>query len=533
MAKKQSAPIAQLNSVEKLISEFSPKWGFRRLQNKTALALANGYVGASRTRPTMRNWTPGAASADDDAVLDLPDLRARSRDLVRNAPIAGGAINTMVTNVVGTGLSLQSRIDGAVLGLDEVEADAWQAQTEREYRLWAESKDCDVTRGQDFYGLQSLAFRAALESGDVFALTPSIERKTSPYRLAIQLIEADRVCNKSMARDTAAMVAGVKLDEYGAPISYQICSRHPLSMTGATKTEWTEVQAFGANTGRRNVIHLFERRRPGQTRGIPVLAPVIEPLKQLGRYTEAELQAAVISGSFAVFLRMDPEAFSDIFSEPQRESYMNGASGWDGSVDSSTLDGPGKAINLLPGEEPVPVNPGRPNSEFDPFVQAILRQIGVQLELPFEVLIKHYTASYSAARAALLDAWRFFRGRRDWLASNFCQPIYELFLEEAIATGRIRAPGFFADPMIRKAYSGSAWVGDGPGAIDPMKEVNAAKERVALGTSTIAAESILHDGGDWEPKHRQRAKENKARVRDGLSVDITPTSDALLNSPTT
>jgi lambda family phage portal protein len=533
MAAKTLPAAPALNAAEKLIAQFSPKWGFRRLQHKTALALAGGYSGASRSRASLRNWTPGASSADDDSAWDMPALRARSRDLVRNAPLASGAINTMVTNVVGTGLSMQSRIDGAYLGMSEEQADAWQDHAEREFRLWCESTDCDVTRTQDFYGLQSLAFRAALESGDVFALTPSVERKSSPYTLAVQLIESDRVCNKGSGGDTANQVAGIVLDEYGAPTAYQICNRHPLSLRGAAKTEWTTVPAFGTNTGRRNVLHLFDRKRPGQTRGIPVLAPVIEPLKQLERYTEAELQAAVISGSFAVFLRMDPEAFNDLFTDDQRSSYVNGASGWDGSVDSSTLDGPGKAINLLPGEEPVPVNPGRPNSEFDPFVQAIVRQIGVALELPFEVLIKHFTASYSAARAALLDAWRFFRGRRDWLASRFCQPIYELWLEEAIATGRIYAPGYFADPAIRKAYSGAVWVGDGPGAIDPLKEINAAKERVALGVSTRAAESILHDGGDWKIKHRQLAKEQKAREADGLSVEIASASDAALNAPTT
>ena len=49
--------------------------------------------------------------------------------------------------------------------------------------------------------------------------------------------------------------------------------------------------AFGAATGRRNVLHPFRRTRPGQTRGIPYLAPVMELVKQLGRYSEAEVAA--------------------------------------------------------------------------------------------------------------------------------------------------------------------------------------------------------------------------------------------------
>lgn len=513
-----------LNALERAVASISPAWGLRRLRNKTALALAGGYDGASKKRAALRDWNPVATDADDDTVSDLPALRARSRDLVRNAPLAGGAINTMVTNVIGTGLSLQSRIDAAALGLDHESAEAWQARAEREFRLWAESADCDITRTQNFYGLQSLAFRAALESGDVFALLPIVQRQGSPYSLAVQIVEADRVCNPGFKADTDAMIAGVELDAMGAPVRYHIANRHPGNVRRAKGMKWTPVGAFGAQTGRRNVIHLFDRRRPGLTRGVPILAPVIEPLKQLGRYTDAELQAAVISGAFAVFIKMDPEAFGSLFEGEAADAIVKSASKWDGSLDTASLEGPGKAINLLPGESIEASNPGRPNSEFDPFVQAIIRQIGAALEVPFEVLIKHFTASYSAARAALLDAWRFFRGRRDWVSTYFCQPIYESWLDEAVAMGRLAAPGYFADPAIRKAYAGTQWVGDGPGSIDPLKEVNAAEKRISLGISTIAAESILHDGADWEAKHRQRAREVQMRRAAGL--DTTPSAPA-------
>ena len=484
-----------------------------------ALALAGGYAGASRSRPALRHFDPVATDADDDIGADLPTLRARSRDLARNVPLAGGALNTMVTNVVGTGLTMQSRIDADALGLDADAADAWQRATEREWRGWAESRWCDATLGQDFYGLQSLAFRSALESGDVLAITPAIPRPGSSYRLTVQMIEADLLCNPDYKADTDRRVAGIDLDNVGAPVRYHFANRHPNTLRRGSGVTWTAVEARGARSGRPNVIHLFDRRRPGQTRGVPVLAPVIEPLKQLGRYTEAELQAAVLAGAFAVFVKMDPAAFADLFGDDEtlKTNYLAPATRWDGR-NTSSVDGPGRAVNLVPGESVDTVNPGRPNDSFDPFVQAILRQIGAALELPFELLIKHYTSSYSAARAALLDAYRFFRGRRAWLASHYCQPIYELWLAEAVALGRVQAPGFFADPAARRAYSGAEWVGDGPGSIDPLKEVDAAERRLAIGTSTLAAESVLHDGIDWETKHRQQVREQAARAAAGLTA---------------
>ena len=507
---------------DRITEYFSPQTAVKRYKARAMIGAyeKGGYNGASRTRAAIGSYNPVSGDVNDDTIADLPMLRARTRDLVRNTPIAGGAVNTMVTYVVGTGLTLRASVDGTKLGLASGEAGTWQDDINSRFIAWAESTDCDAARGINFYGIQALAFRSMLESGDVFALLSQSKRggKTVPI---VQLIEADRVCNPDGKRDTNTLIAGVEIDGMGAPVAYHVCNQHPSTWKPGIKKTWTRIEAFGAQTGRRNVIHLFERRRPGQVRGVPILAPVIEPLKQLARYTEAELQAAVVSGAFAVFLKMDPNAFSDLFDDNGKKQYMDAASKWKGDYPAS-LSGPGKAVNLLPGEEVVESNPGRPNSEFDPFVQAILRQIGCELGLPFEVLIKHFTSSYSAARAALLDAWRVFRVRREMLSAYFCQPIYEDWLAREIAAGNIVAPGFFEDPLLRHYWSQADWIGDGPGSIDPSKEADAAQKRIDMGISTIAAESILHDGGDWWTKHKQRANEHRMRVGASLEMDNVP-----------
>ena len=518
----------EMNVLDRVIEAVSPGWAAQRMKARVTLALAGGYFGGGgRGRPALASWNPGAADADGDISPDLGDLRAYSRDLARTSALAGGAISTVVTNVVGTGLSATPTPDAEFLGLDEAEARQWIAGVQREWKLWAESTACDITRTQNFYGLQSLAFRSALESGDVFALMP-MAGGGQPYRLAVQLIEADRVCNPGWQADGEKLIQGVELDAHGAPVRYHIASRHPGARQRAGMS-WTAVEVFGATSGRRNVLHLFDRRRPGQSRGVPYLAPVVEPLKQLARYSEAEISAAVISAAFAVFVKMDPEAFDTLFDADAKSAYMGSALGWDGRVPTANIDSPSKVVNMLPGESIESPDIGRPNAQFDPFVTAVLRQIGVGLELPFEVLIKNFNSSYSAARASLLDAWRFFRGRRDWMATAFCQPVYELWLEEAVALGRVRAPGFFADPAYRRAWCAAVWTGDGPGSIDPNKEISAAVERINAGVSTLAAESLGFDGGDWETKHRQRVRETEARRAAGLEAD--PQAKVVSNAP--
>jgi capsid protein len=69
------------------------------------------------------------------------------------------------------------------------------------------------------------------------------------------------------------------------------------------------------------------------------------------------------------------------------------------------------------------------------------------------------------------------------------------------------------------AYTECSWIGDGPGAINPLDAANAAKVRVETGITTLDQESIAHDGIPWEVKHKQRAKEQAARLADNLIVD--------------
>jgi len=319
------------------------------------------------------------------------------------------------------------------------------------------------------------------------------------------------------------LIDGVEVrSDTGEAVAFHFATIHPGDPAGVVPTSntWTR-RAVRGNTGRRNVLHLMKPLRPGQVRGVPWIAPILEPLKQLQRWSDAELNAAVVASLMSIFIKMDPQAFEDLFEEDAQAALISKASGWSGEMES------GKAVNLLPGEEIQAPAPGRPNPAFDPFWTAMVRQIGMSLGLPFEVLVMHFQSSYSAARAALLMAWKEFRGRRDFLAKTLCQPVYELWLADEVMEGRIAAAGFLADPVIRAAWCGAEWTGDALGSLDPVKEAEAAEKRVALGISTKDAESIQHDGVPWIVKHRQRVREEEAERAAGLAADPAAEQEAV------
>jgi len=211
---------------EKGIGLVAPGYAAKLYKTRAAFEMASSYHGASKTRRSLSGWTKSAGDADADLLPELSELRSSSRDLYRNGSVGGAAINTAVTSIVGTGLSLQCRINRNILGLTDEQAAEWESRTEAEFELFADS--CDLQRQLSFYSMQELAFRSCLENGDVLISTPYKKYRSDAYGLKLQLIEADRVSNPNNQRDTDIFSGGVERDEVGLTVKlniYHFCSK--------------------------------------------------------------------------------------------------------------------------------------------------------------------------------------------------------------------------------------------------------------------------------------------------------------------
>ncbi len=440
-------------------------------------ATGYGNHGASTTLNSMAGWLVGGGSAEDDIDLHGALLRQRARDLYAGGGLARSGPATLTTNVVGWGIQPKPKIDGEALGLTDEARDEWERNTLREFRLWAENPMCDAERQQNFYGLQQLAFLSELVSGDVFVLFGMKENKRTPYTTTLRVLEADRVSTpdsqegESESTETengGRIVDGVEIDKEGAVIRYHIASRHPLMENTTAEIEWIPIDAIGKDTGYPNVLHIMTVERPEQRRGIPFVAAQIEQIKQLDRYLTSELAANVVSSMLTAFIVSDADdgklGMEDAVNEDEKVT-----------DDELKLElAPGAIYSMPPGKKIQELNPLRNNSAFESFVSTMETLIGASMGIPKEVLVKKYESNYTAARGALLDFWREVRVRRTAFNSSFNQPIYEQWLSEAVANGRIEAPGFFDDPAIRQAWCGCMWMGASMGHVDPLKEVKAA-----------------------------------------------------------
>lgn len=512
--------MARMNFLDRCIAAVSPVRAVKRAAARTALEFANsgyGNYGANLSKKSMRGWMYHGGSAQEDIEDNIDVLRQRSRDAYMGIPVATASLKTLRTNVVAGGLMPSPQIDAEYLKLSDEQAEALQAQILREFALWADTPVCDADRVDNFYKLQQLAFLSFLMNGDAIALLPMKKQPGQPYELRVRIIEADRVCSPDgydrltpcevKGHQVHSIVQGVETDADGMVIAYWICNRHPLSSLSsqAGVLEWTRVEAYGSS-GRPNVLHVMNRERAGQRRGVPILAPVLEALKQLGRYTEAEITAAVISAMFTVFVKsatvQDGRPIGEAIPPEQLID----------SQDQNSIElAPGAVISLNPGEDVQFADPKHPNSGYDAFFNAMIKEIGAALEIPPEVILKQFTQNFSSARGSLNEFWRTCGMMRDWFADDFCQPIYEALFAEAVARGRIQAPGFFSDPVIRKAYTDCKWNGPSRTALNPSQEVEAAIKRVDAGFSTAEEETAQLTGGDYNRNIRKRAIEAKRK----------------------
>lgn len=529
----QKKPQATLNILDRAIGFFSPRTLVNRTKARMTMSnlYGNGYaVPGSPGRP-MKGVTATPNSPNNDTLPKVSGSRAISRDLFMRSPVAAGAVKTAKTNIVGAGLRMQSRIDREYLGLDDEDADNWERNTERQWRLWSGSRFADHAGVMNFGEMQGLALLSVLLNGDTFYMLPWKKPHRAPgwpWKLRIKLIEADLVRDPyytgiySSLDEQQGFPGGVEKNKSGEVVAYHVAKKYPQD--GYLSKEDFHRIPIRATNGRTNIHQLMDFTRIDQVRGMPFLAPVVNALQMITSLSEAELTSAVVSSMFTVFVK-DMSGIGGTLQQPFAPAdTLTGGGGFGPDApqeikdtgEEFELEMGNAAVTYLDDDKEIQIaDPKKTDANFAPFYRAIVEEIGSGIEIPAEQILKVFNTSYSAARAAILEACKLYDAKRTWLVDGFCQPTYEAFLEESILIGRIVAKGFFDDPAIKAAWAGSAWRGKGTGQLDPLKETRASVLKVQNNLSTLEDEAQV-TGQSWDDLIVRRKREEDRLKKLGL-----------------
>lgn len=462
----------------------------------------NSYQGSSMFARDLAGWRPARRSADAELLPEQGTLVSRARDLDRNSGIAKGGVQTVVDNVVGVGLRLNPRPNYVALGKTKEWADAWSRIVRAEWWGWAETTACDAADTMIFDQMTAQVLKSQLVAGDAVTLPLWLPGRSDGWATKLQTIDPDRMSTPAGQMETLQLRSGIASDIYGAPTGYWFRKTHPgdyvypLDVTDTFK--WEFVPKY-TSFGRRRVIHCYDKERTGQSRGKPVLASVLSNFKGLDRFTAAEIQKAVSHSMIAMTIEtpLNQEGIEALF-QNSRDAYLQGRRDHAVGFENNTV------MPLFPGDKLQAWTPNSPSSAFGMFQENVGRIIALAYDMPYELLFKDFTkANYSSMRAAMLEAWRSFYRRRDDLGTQWADPVYQLWLEEAVNAGRIEAPGFYEN---RAAYCRCKWIGPGRGWVDPVKEATASEIRLQSHISTLEDE-CAEQGKDWEDVLEQIAVE--------------------------
>lgn len=504
--------LAGSTRLDRAIAYLAPSWAAKRQSARLRFEAAAQFRGADTTR-LLSDWLTHSLDVVNPDKMELRTLQERTQELNRNNPISSSITDTLMVNVVGQGLQPQSGMRAKELGLPEEEAQRLRRQAEAIFDR--------MQKREKFRIKQALAFRKIVEDGEVIANLPLRSDPWRYLRRGVELIESGRLGGMGFYRE--GVFQGIELDQdTKEPQRYWI--RKPNLTNNdfeLPRYEWTGIPARDSR-GRPLILHNFLQKRPGQLRGIPFLAPALMHFKYLGDY----FSAAVVAAKMAAFVSLiittsDPTGMMP--GPLARPTGTPGASLTGGRAPKTFWE-PGSILRLGLGETANMLDPKGVHEAFGSFMEIGLRILGATGGMPYELLLKDFSkTNYSSARAALLEARRWFMFLRAWFGWEFCQPIWELELEDAYLRGEFHVPYFYEN---REEYCRARWMGGGWGWVDPVKEVGASIAAILARLSTHADE-LGGQGKDWEDVFEQLVQEQKYAEALGLPPLVVPKSSGV------
>lgn len=473
--------------MDRLIGWVSPERAAKRMAYRRAMhVLASSGYAAGAAAPRYQRWVVPQRTSATPSRSEQTNMVRRSNELFRDDGIAHGIPTTFCNNVVGaTGLRPQSRIRADELGISEGEATRLRTQAEAAWRRF--ELRANLNGDMSFTELQHLAVKRIIIDGETFALPVMSRDRWRPIKRSVQLIDSERVWSPN-----PKFPHGIEADDDGIVSAYWIepayATDRPLS--------WRQPKRIAArdSMGRPRIVHVFFPDRPGQLRGVPHFAPVIKMFRTLAEWMEVELVNQQVAACLSVFITSDNpyQLAQDAYTTTNPDNQM-------------VRDlAPAEVHYLEPGKQVHVVNPQQRGSNLGTFADIVFRIIGASLGLPAQLITKDFNnMNYSNARTALLEARREFGVWRTLFAHRFCQPFYDLVLEESYLRGMFDAKDFYANQHL---YTRASWIGPGWGWVDPVKEVRASRESIDGYLSTLADEASAQ-GRDWEDVVDQRTRE--------------------------
>ncbi len=463
---------------------FSPEAGLRRLQARAAAdaVMKRGYDAASTGRRTS-GWRRARGDANATIAIAGAELRTHARDLLRNNGWTRRGRNTIQNAAVGWGLTPKA------YGPDAKAVEDAQAK----WKAWSEAPTCEAEGRMTFAGVQRLAMRSLFADGEVLVRRRWRRPEDGlPLPFQLQVLEIDLLDTSKdgvTAPSGGKIIQGVEYDLLGRRAAYWLFPEHP----GSSST----IGAVSKRVPARDIQHVFDQERPGQTRGVSWLGAAIVNLKELDDYDDAELMKQKIAACFAAFVSDRDGAAGSLGEQSETDPLVE------------TLE-PGMVVHLEGDKTVTTASP--PQVTTDQFSAKNLRKIAAAIGVTYEDLTGDYSqVNFSSARMGRIGFKGNVRGWQSDILIPFCAAVWGWAMEAAML---LEGTAWEVPP-------GAEWTAPPLDMIEPDKEVRATTMAIRAGLLTPSG--AIREQGDDPVSHFAELAADFKRLKDlGLKLDSDP-----------
>lgn len=460
---------------------------------------AAAYESASTTGARAKSWRTSSAGPNAAAVQNLPLLRSRARDAIRNDPWAKTAIARLVSNTIGNGIQAHPQHPN-------------DAVRKMQKQLWEDScEEIDADDLFDMAGVQTLAARAFFSDGEVLVRRQlRSPREGFAVPMQIRLLEGDLLPmeKNEIVPGGGEIVNGVEFNMDGRRVAYHLLQRHPGEYGRASTANMQTVRVPADE-----IAHVFLALRPGQVRGVPELSTVLLRLKSLDNFDDAVLFRQEVSNLFVGFVTKPP-AEPGMMGDP----ITGGATAYDVDGFSPVVSlEPGSMQELAPGESVTFAEPPGAGTDYGPFVRQQLMAAAASVGMPYEVLTGDLRDVSDRVLRVILNEFRRSIEQIQWnvFIHQFCRKVWRWWVDACALSGAMPMADYYRR---RRDYLRVRWVPQGWPYIHPVQDVTAKRMEIRSGLASRTG-AVLSRGDDPEQVDQENAADLARERRLGIRYD--------------
>jgi lambda family phage portal protein len=459
---------------------------------KAQLGYGRGGTGGGE------KYRGGLSGSGSGLFLQHSTARQNARMASFDSLQARAVINRFATIVAGTGLTLEATPMADILGITPQESERWAQDVESRFHIFCSSKKQCRSGSMNFYQAQEFWQLSRHRDNDIFVRLYYSRDKRLVNPLQFEFIDPDQIRGQATTSTYGfnKQDDGIVRDANGVPIGYKVWlqnDKKPGEFKAVTIPAETPL-------GRKLMLHGFVAEFAGQGRGFSRLLHALQEFQNLTDFSLSQVLKAISQSQIALYVKPAKDAdasnpweglSSDVagpISEVLTDSAPTELTGPGVEIcelPAVNTDKPGQTIlaTLQAGED-LGILEKAPADKFSEFVDSFVTYLAASLDMPIEILTMKFGQNYSASRATLLLFWQIAMKERQEMVVEFLAPVYEQFLSEEIAAGRIKAPGW-SNPVLRRAWLSANFIGSAMPNIDPLKAAKAVTEQLKTGSTNL------------------------------------------------